>query len=75
MEGLAVYDSSGDEDARASDPEEQADPEQSVTVVSKLKERIPIESAPYVPVKVCRCALIRTFTLLSALTCRKHSRH
>lgn len=70
MDALVAYDSS-DEDAPAEDREQAEasaiDPAQSKTILSKLKEKFPMNSAPYVPNRVSMWwALIRvpTYTVV-----------
>lgn len=51
MQALAEYDSSdGEGDTEQANPD--IDPEKASEVLSRLKDKFPLNSAPYVPVRV-----------------------
>ena len=55
MDALVAYDSSGEEDStveKRGDETPSIDPEESASILSKLKEKFSLESAPNVPNKV-----------------------
>lgn len=52
MEALAAYSSSDEDDSDKHSSLAGFDPEHSASVISSLKERCKVQSAPEVPVKV-----------------------
>ena len=72
MDALSTaYDSngsSGEETAQKKDEILPIDVEESSSVLSRLKEKFPLNSAPAVPIRVSiRCALIRIGAVLVSL--------